>query len=83
MDPGFYARVAESPHPLLTDIAAANQVAPSVIAPIVITPQTAPDVATGDLQEEIGRMAEEGVEETVRSVWPHSNCDLILIVTSF
>ena len=66
MDPGFYARVAASPHPLLTDIAVANQVAPTVIAPIVITPQTTPDVATAD-QQEIGRMAEEGLEETVRS----------------
>ncbi|KAK2165678.1 hypothetical protein NP493_1355g00011 [Ridgeia piscesae] len=65
MDPGFYAQVAASPHSLLADIAVASQVAPTVIAPIVITPQTAPDVATADLQEEIGRMAEEGLEETV------------------
>ena len=73
MDPGFYAQVAANPHPLLADIAVASQVAPTVIAPIIITPQTAPDVATADLQEEIGRMAEEGLEETVRSVLPHCN----------
>ena len=66
MDPGFYAHVAACPHPLLNDIAAANHVAPSIITPIVIAPQVPPDVPTADLHEEIGRMAEEGVEETVR-----------------
>ena len=66
MDPGFYTRVAACLHPLLNDIAVANHVAPNIITPIIIAPQVAPDVATADLPEEIGRMAEEGVEETVR-----------------
>ena len=47
------------PHPLLNDIAAANHVAPNIITPIIIAPQVPPDVATADLPEEIGRMAEE------------------------
>ena len=54
MNPGFYARVAACPHPLLSDIAAVNHVAPNVITPIVIAPQVLPDVATADLHEEIG-----------------------------
>ena len=43
----------------LNDIAAANHIAPNIITLIIIAPQVPPDVATADLPEEIGRMAEE------------------------
>ena len=49
----------------LSDITAANHVAPNVITLIIIAPQVLPDVATADLHEDIGQMAKEGVEETV------------------
>ena len=65
MDPELYSRIAANPHPLLTDLATASKEAPIVVAPIVISPKPPPDVAT-DMQEEIGRMAAEGVEERVR-----------------
>ena len=65
MDPELYSRIAAHPHPLLIDLATADKGPPVVVAPIVISPKLPPD-ATTDLQEEIGRMAAEGVEERVR-----------------
>ena len=49
----------------LSDITAANHVAPNIITLIIIAPQVLPDVATADLHEDIGQMAKKGVEETV------------------